>query len=93
MVQIFFYFNCFTFIPIAGNCFETGNYAGNNIDRVENVNDAEDCQKFCQRHSQCKFWTYNSSNKKCYRHTEKAPTALGTCATCIRGPRLCSGKH
>ena len=70
----------------------TGNYLHNNVDSVESVNDATSCQKLCQEHSQCKFWTYDYSNKKCYRQTEKAATALGTCKTCIRGPRSCSGK-
>ena len=81
---------------IAGNrntCFKTGNYLHNNIDSVENVNDAQGCQRICQEHSQCKFWTYNSSNKNCFPQTEEAPTALGTCSTCIHGPRFCQGKY
>ena len=81
---------------IAGNrntCFKTGNYLHNNIDSVKNVNDAPGCQKICQEHSQCKFWTYNSYNKKCFPQTEEAPTALGTCSTCVHGPRFCQGEY
>ena len=70
----------------------TGNYLHNNIDSVESVNDAAGCQKLCQEHSQCKFWTYNSSKKRCWRQTEKAPTKLGACSTCIRGPKFCQSK-
>ena len=77
---------------IAASCNEFGNYVGNEIDSEENVNYAGKCQKLCLEHSQCKFWTYDYSNKKCYRQTEKAVTALGKCKTCIRGPRSCSGK-
>ena len=88
------YFNSFNLNLIAGTCFETGNYDGNYIDAVGNINDAEKkCQKLCQEHSQCKFWTYNSSSKICWRQTENAPMALGTCTTCIHGPSICSGKH
>ena len=70
----------------------TGNYLHNNIDSVESVNDATSCQKLCQEHSQCKFWTHNSNANRCWRQTENAPTALGTCSTCTRGPRSCHGK-
>ena len=83
--------NSFNYL-IAASCNEFGNYVGNEIDSEENVNYAGKCQKLCLEHSQCKFWTYDYSNKKCYRQTEKAATALGTCKTCIRGPRSCSGK-
>ena len=71
-------------------CFTTGNYLHNNIDSVENVFDAAGCQKSCQEHSECKFWTYNSDNEKCWRQTEEAGSAIGTCSTCTRGPRNCT---
>ena len=78
---------------IPGQCFMTGNYNGNNIDYVQNINDATSCQEECQKHVECKFWTYNSNTKNCWRQTANAPEILGTCDTCTRGPRNCaSGK-
>ena len=70
----------------------TGNYAGNDIDVRYNINDATSCQGECQKHLECKFWTYNSYDKKCWRQTINAPHNLGTCDTCTRGPRYCSSK-
>ena len=84
-------------IIVADTCFDTGNYTGNEIDfRITLYDDEVTCQIFCQELTQCKFWTLarmSSGNKRCYRHREQAPTALGTCETCMRGPRFCSGKH
>ena len=94
---IFSSFKSFNLNLIADMCFETGNYQGNYIDYAtpydSDNNHPEDCQKHCQDHPQCKFWSYNTDTKTCWRHTENAPTVLGTCATCLRGPRFCSGKH
>ena len=74
-------------------CFLAGNYAKHVIDSTEgyvkNINDAISCQKKCQEVIECKFWTYNSETKICYRQTASAPEALGTCITCTRGPRNC----
>ena len=75
---------------IPGQCFVTGNYDGNNVDYVQNINDATSCQEECKKHIQCKFWTYNSNTKNCWRQTENAPQNLGTCDTCTRGPRYCA---
>ena len=69
----------------------TGNYNGNDIDFVQNINDATSCQEECQKHLECKFWTYNSYNKICWLQTANAPDNLGTCLRCIRGPRYCPG--
>ena len=60
---------------------------------MKEVNDAESCQKHCQELSACEFWTYNANKKVCRRQTEKAPTAVGTCAHCTRGPKYCQGKQ
>ena len=92
------YFRTFFFtlnLIVDSTCFEDGNYAGNNIDTFGNVNDAASCQKLCQELSECKFWTYNTipNNGQCWRQTELAPTNLGTCATCTRGPKYCQGKR
>ncbi len=76
----------------ADQCFMTGNYQGNDIDFVENINDSTRCQEECQKHYECKFWTYNSDNKRCFRQTANAPDTLGTCDACIRGPRNCTSK-
>ena len=81
---------------VGSTCFEDGNYVGNAIDSFVNVNDAASCQKLCQELSQCKFWTYTTDpwlGKNCWRQTEMAPTNLGTCAECTRGPKFCQGKR
>ena len=78
-------------------CFEVGTYAGNDIDYVKDLPDAESCQKECQKIPECKFWTYNpntwNGKNKCFRQTANANETLGTCkkGTCIRGPRDCPG--
>ena len=85
-----------TFISLNNNsspilkCFVTGNYVGNDIDIMPNINDATSCQEECEKLAECKFWTYNSYKKKCWRHTAKAPEILGTCKNCTRGPRICA---
>ena len=84
---------CFT-----DECFEAGTYDGSNteginIDVINNVQDAESCQEECQKHLDCKFWTYNSNDNNCYRQTANALQDLGTCDTCTRGPRNCPGKQ
>ena len=58
-----------------------------------NVNDAENCQKHCQDNVECKFWTYDSSNKNCQLQDHLNPLNVGTCTTCARGPKICPGKH
>ena len=68
----------------------TGNYHGNEIDYVQNINNALSCQEECQEHEGCQYWTYNLHTKICWRQTANAPETLGTCNTCIRGPRNCS---
>ena len=77
---------------IAGStCFETGGYAVE-IDIVHSINDAESCQRMCQQHSQCKFWTWNKNHNYCKRQTGNSPGSCGE--NCIRGPRSCiSGKN
>ena len=81
---------------LTGNCFETGNYKGNDIDCVLDLPDAESCQKACLKLPKCKFWTYNpkawDGKKRCYRQTANANETLGTNSKAIRGPRLCPGK-
>ena len=81
---------------LTGNCFETGNYKGNDIDCVLDLPDAESCQKECLKLPECKFWTYNPNSwdgkKRCYRQTANANETLGTNTKAIRGPRLCPGK-
>ena len=73
---------------IPGQCFVEGNYAGNYIDSVQNINDATSCQEECQKHVECQFWSYNSQTKTCFRQT--SDQTLGTCHTCTRGPRNCA---
>jgi len=69
------------------------NYAGNDIDFVENIDYLEDCQEECQKHSECQFWTWNFSTRRCWRKTVNAPKNLdSTCDTCTSGPRDCKTK-
>ena len=75
---------------IAGsNCFEWGGYNGNEIGRVSNINDAVSCQRMCQAHSQCGFWTWNRNHKFCKLQTGNYPGKCGN--NCIRGPWKCPG--
>ena len=78
---------------IAGGtaCSETGGYAGNEIDTVNSINDAESCQNLCQAHSQCKFWTWNKNHNYCKRQTGNSSGSCGE--NCVRGPRSCPGKN
>ena len=73
-------------------CFDLGNYVGNNIDYIHSINNTGDCQDECQKHLDCRFWTYNYETKNCWRHIVNAPENIGTCNTCIRGPRNCISK-
>ena len=41
-------------------CYNLGKYQGNDIDYVQNINNATNCQEECQKHLECRFWTYNS---------------------------------
>ena len=79
---------CFT-----GQCSVAGNYDGNDIDSVQNINDAKSCQGLCQKFLECKFWTYNSADKICWRQTANAPQNIDTCDTCTRGPKNCPSKQ
>ena len=67
-----------------------GNYQGNDIDFVQNINDATSCQEECEKLAECKFWTYNNVLQKCWRQTAKAPEILGSNSACTRGPRICA---
>ena len=71
-------------------CFMDGNYNAGDIDRAKK-NDATACQKHCQGHPRCQYWTFvNSGDNWCYRHTAAAPSRLGTCGkSCTRGPKYC----
>ena len=75
---------------IPDQCFDTGNYYGNDIAFAGNINDATSCQKECQKHAECKFWTYNSDGNRCWSQSANAPDSIGTCNTCTRGPRYCA---
>ena len=59
------------------------------IDDVKNIIGATNCQKECQKHPECQFWTYHHGKKKCWRQTIKAPSKRN-CPHCRSGPRLCS---
>ena len=75
---------------VRAECNVKGNYGGNDIDYVWNINDATSCQEKCQELLACKFWTYNSQTRNCWRQTKYAPDNLGSCGNdCTRGPRYC----
>ena len=83
---------------IADTCFKEGKYVGYDIGTaVENVYDAESCQKECQKLSECQLWTYSSKEMKCYRKTAKAaknePEKCNEPNICKHGPRFCQGKQ
>ena len=71
-------------------CYNTGMYDGNFIDFVPNIYDATSCEKKCNKHSHCQYWTYNEVDKKCWRHEAKPPNSnpLDVCNDCKCGPIL-----
>ena len=74
-------------------CPQNGNYEGNGIDDLNDIDSSLKCQAQCQSLSSCQFWTWDFSEQKCYRHTANAPEKQGThCGNnCRRGPRDCQG--
>jgi hypothetical protein len=48
-------------------CFERGNIAGSDLARKGvSKESATECQQFCEKNSQCHFWTFNNIGKHCY---------------------------
>ena len=95
------YSTCLTyFFPITDSCFQTGNYYHNDIDDLTNIASAYDCQKKCQEHPTCHFWTYWDNGQgimdtHCYRKNGNAPQDARPCEptfTCTRGPKVCQSK-
>ena len=94
---------CFIFylaVPVCGMgpgpCIEDGKFDGKAIDgidikMVKKVDDEEACQKLCQDHDLCEFWTYNFEKKICWLQTDIAPTAKAACGhgNCRRGRKFC----
>ena len=84
------FFNLFLLCFV--ECPQDGNYEGNNIDDLNDIDSSLTCQAHCQSLLSCQFWTWNSGDKKCYRHTANAPERLGSCGNgCRSGPRDCQG--
>jgi len=60
---------------------------GNDLGATPNILNTEDCQKLCQANSDCKFFTYDSRDKKCYlKNAASLPTAI---AGVVSGPKVC----
>ena len=71
------------------SCFEEGTYGGTQIDYLENVSKAANCQLECQKHTECQFWTYEFAKKRCWRQRANASEYAYENAGAIRGPRAC----
>ena len=78
---------------LIGSCFEQNtDFLGNDVGAKEMdlFSDEYDCQKECQNYVSCKYWTYNTSNKKCYmKHSN---SGLVSYNGAISGPKFCPGK-
>ena len=51
---------------------EKTGYQGNDIKIEENVDDQKACAKLAAANKKAKFWTYKTSNKRCFLKTSKA---------------------
>ena len=84
---------CVIFFQLIEDCFKLGGFEGNDIDVVKNVETAFKCQRLCQNHHKCQFWTLNLKKKKCYRQTGQAPKKRNNkkhTQNLRSGPRFCS---
>ncbi|XP_040580977.1 uncharacterized protein [Lepeophtheirus salmonis] len=71
-------------------CFlEHVNYSGDDIDRIERVFSAQECQKVCQAHAKCIFWSWNYESQICYRKNGNDLRHLRGKQNYISGPRVC----
>ena len=76
-------------------CFQDGiQYRGTPVLGMSDVMSAEDCQKECQTHIDCQFWTWISPNFRrnknlCHLKASKGETEAVSGK--ISGPRTCPG--
>ena len=75
------------------DCFEDGYYnVDSQLDKLEDIDEAELCQQKCQENPDCGFWYNNFDTKKCYLLKEGvSQTESESCSpgNCNRGPRFC----
>ena len=79
----------FLFLDILSTCYEDNiDYNGNDIDYgpTGNIDNAEACQKSCQKLDQCLFWTFSSNG--CILKTSDGNPQHSNGA--ISGPKYCS---
>ena len=84
-------------LSISESCFQNGEYyAANDIDKLENIASAHDCQKKCQELPTCQFWTHNNHKNRgyCWRQNGNNIPQFPCEPTfaCTHGPRDCKSK-
>ena len=77
------------------SCLMSGvSYLANSfdIDEIDKIQDAYQCQVKCQEKGRCRFWTYNHNGKRCIRKTKIGKwvrSVEGDYATASSGPKTC----
>ena len=103
-VNFFYLGKCKEKIPLllllfTESCFQNGIYSkltiyiDNVLERLENFSSAHDCQKKCQEHQDCQFWSFRSDHTgHCFLQSYDAALNTMHCEptfSCIRGPKFC----
>jgi len=68
------------------DCFEVGRCNGNTVG-TDLANDECECQEMCSMNSNCKVFTFDSSNNIC--SLTGNCSSVSTCSTCLNGPPEC----
>lgn len=74
---------------VCQNCFQDQtDFFSNDIEGIPNIRSTEDCQKRCQAHAACNFFTYDSRYQNCWLKNGAIPmpSSLGF----VSGPKSCT---
>ena len=82
------------------SCFHNGLYIGYVLDKLELISSAHDCQKKCQEHPSCQYWTFGKfitfEHGLCLLQDYDAALDNMPCdpidQICTRGPKFCQGR-
>ena len=101
-VNFFYLGKCKEKIPLllllfTESCFQNGQYNDYVLDSLVEIPSAQDCQKKCQEHPDCQFWTWNTYGNlgHCYLQSYDAALDTKSCdpsIICVRGPKFCQGR-
>lgn len=77
-------------LPVQG-CYYTGvDLPGNDVDKLETVvPTVEVCQRNCQGHTECEYWTYNTVTLACHLKSAAAEGTSVPAEGVISGPKIC----